>query len=98
MVLVHELSVLVNTIEITANEDTGIILNPRAGVFRGAIKWDGKNTYLAPSKGYFSGHNSKAVMLGVIKAGETRKLEYVLPNGSASPVLLGFIPKDHWDQ
>ncbi|HHX62972.1 MAG TPA: copper amine oxidase N-terminal domain-containing protein [Epulopiscium sp.] len=86
------------SLEITAKEDTGIILNPRAGVFRGAVRWDGTKSYLAPSKGYFTGHNSKAVMLGVIKAGETRRLDYVLPNGSASPVLLGFIPKDHWDQ
>lgn len=84
------------SIEITAKTDTGIILNPRAGVFRGAVRWDGSKTYLAPTNGYISGHNSKAIMLGTVKAGETRTLEYVLPNGSASPVLLGFIPKDHW--
>ena len=84
-------------IKITAKEDTGIILNPRAGFFRGAVRWDGKDVYLTPNKAYISGHNSKAIMLGVIKAGETKELEYVLPNGSASPVLLGFIPKEHWN-
>ncbi len=83
-------------IEITATEDTGIMLNPRAGLFRGALKWDNEEPFFAPSKGYFMGHNSKGVMLGVVKAGETRTLEYSLPNGSASPVLLVFMPKDHW--
>ncbi len=85
-------------IEITATEDTGIMLNPRAGLFRGALKWDGEDAFLAPSKGYFMGHNSKGVMLGVVKAGQTRTLEYSLPNGSASPVLLVFMPKETWKQ
>lgn len=81
---------------LTAKEDTGIILNPRADVFRGAIKWVDTDTYLAPSAGYFMGQNKKAVLLGVIKKGETRVLEYMLPNGSSAPVLLGFIPKSQW--
>lgn len=81
---------------LTAQEDTGIILNPRADVFRGAIKWVDTDTYLAPNAGYFMGQNKKAVLLGVIKKGETRVLEYMLPNGSSAPVLLGFIPKSQW--
>lgn len=81
---------------LTAQEDTGIILNPRADVFRGAIKWVDTGTYLAPNAGYFMGQNKKAVLLGVIKKGETRVLEYMLPNGSSAPVLLGFIPKSQW--
>lgn len=81
---------------LTAKEDTGIILNPRADVFRGAIKWVDTDTYLAPNAGYFMGQNKKAVLLGVIKKGETRVLEYMLPNGSSAPVLLGFIPKSQW--
>ena len=85
-------------IQITAEEDTGIMLNPRADVFRGALKWDGEEAFLAPRKGYFMGHNSKGVMLGVVKKGETRTLEYSLPNGSASPVLLVFMPEHHWNQ
>ncbi len=85
-------------LKITAKQDIGLILNPRGGIFRGAIKWDGNKTYLAPSKGFFSGHNSKAVMIGTMKAGETRTLEYILPNGSASPVLIGFIPKSYWNK
>ena len=89
---------IVYHLKITAKHDTGVILNPRGGIFRGAVKWDGNKVYLTPSKGFFSGHNSKAVMIGNLKAGETRTLEYVLPNGSASPVLIGFIPSDYWNK
>lgn len=85
-------------IKITATEDIGVMLNPRAGLFRGAMKWDNEEPFLAPSRGYIMGHNSKGVMLGVIKAGETKTLHYSLPNGSASPVILVFMPKEHWNQ
>lgn len=81
---------------LTAKEDTGIFLNPRADVFRGAIKWVDTGTYLAPKDGFFTGQNRKAILLGVIKKGETRILEYMLPNGSSAPVLLGFVPKSDW--
>lgn len=83
-------------IDITAVEDTGVLLNPRAGLFRGALRWDGEDVFLAPNKGYIIGSNSKGIMLGVVKAGETRTLEYTLPNGSAAPVLLVFMPEDSW--
>lgn len=85
-------------VEITATEDVGVMLNPRAGLFRGALKWDNEEPFFAPNKGYIMGHNSKGVMLGVVKAGETRTLHYSLPNGSASPVLLVFMPREHWNQ
>ena len=83
-------------LKITATEDTGIILNPRADIFRGAVKWEGEAATLAPAHGYFMNTNKKAVMLGVVKAGETKTLEYMLPNGSSAPVLIGFIPKSQW--
>lgn len=83
-------------LQITAEEDTGIFLNPRADIFRGAIKWQDEGTFLAPSYGYFMNTNKKAVVLGVIKAGETRTLEYMLPNGSSAPVLIGFVPASKW--
>ena len=83
-------------LKITATEDTGIILNPRADIFRGAVKWEGQTATLAPAHGYFMNTNKKAVVLGVIKAGETRTLEYMLPNGSSAPVVIGFIPKSKW--
>lgn len=84
-------------ITITATEDMGIILNPRANVFRGAIEWKGIGVYNIPTTGIILSNTAKAVSLGTIKAGETKTFEYMLPNGSAAPVLIGFIPKDYWD-
>lgn len=82
-------------ITVTAKEDTGVILNNRGGIFQGAIKWN-DTVYNMPGKGTFSGTTTKAVVMGVIKKGETVTIEYLLPNGSASPTLIGFIPKSAW--
>lgn len=86
-------------ITITASEDTGIILNPRATSFKGAIKWDGDSNqvYNIPEIGTISGTTTKAAVLGIIKKGETKTFEYMLPNGSAAPVLIGFIPSSYWN-
>lgn len=84
-------------ITITAEEDMGIILNPRANVFRGAIKWKGDGVYNVPSSGAIYNNTAKAVSLGTIKAGQTKTFEYMLPNGSSAPVVIGFIPKSYWD-
>ena len=84
-------------ITITAKEDMGIILNPRANVFRGAIEWQGIGVYNIPTTGIIYSNTAKAVSLGTIKAGETKTFEYMLPNGSAAPVLIGFIPRSYWD-
>ena len=82
-------------ITVTAPEDTGVILNNRGGTFKGAIKWNNE-VYNMPLEGTFSGTTSKAVTVGTIKKGETVTIEYMLPNGSAAPTLIGFIPKSCW--
>lgn len=82
-------------ITVTAEEDMGVILNNRGGTFQGAVKWN-DTVYNMPGKGTFSGTTTKAVVLGTIKKGETVTIEYLLPNGSAAPTLLGFIPKKYW--
>lgn len=82
-------------ITVTAQEDMGVILNNRGGTFQGAVKWNDK-VYSMPGKGTFSGTTTKAVVLGTIKKGETVTIEYLLPNGSAAPTLIGFIPKSQW--
>lgn len=82
-------------ITVTATEDTGVILNNRGGTFKGAIKWNNE-VYNMPLEGTFSGTTTKAVTAGVIKKGETVTIEYMLPNGSAAPTLIGFIPKSCW--
>lgn len=82
-------------LKVTATEDTGVILNNRGGMFQGAVKWNNE-VYNMPGQGTFIGSNNKAVVLGVIKKGETVTIEYILPNGSASPTLIGFIPQSKW--
>lgn len=82
-------------ITVTAEEDMGVILNSRGGMYKGAIKWNDK-VYNMPGDGEFSGTVAKAVTMGVIKKGETVTIEYLLPNGSAAPTLIGFIPKSYW--
>ena len=83
-------------VTVTAEEDMGIILNNRGGIFQGAIKWQGENVYNMPGNGSFNGTTTKAVVMGTIKKGETKTFEYLLPNGSATPTLIGFIPKSQW--
>lgn len=82
-------------ITITAKEDTGVILNPRGGPYRGAVRWDDGPVHLVPEVGVLSDSNRSAV-IGMIPAGTTQVLEYMLPNGSASPILIGFVPKSEW--
>ena len=84
-------------ITITAKEDMGILLNPRANVFRGAIEWQGIGVYNIPKIGTIFDNKTKAVCLGTINAGETKTFEYMLPNGSSAPVLIGFIPRSYWE-
>lgn len=82
-------------LKVTATEDTGVILNNRGGTFKGAIKWNNE-VYNMPLEGTFSGTTTKAVTVGTIRKGETVTIEYMLPNGSAAPTLIGFIPKSCW--
>ena len=82
-------------ITVTAKEDTGVILNNRGGIFQGAIRWN-NTVHNMPGKGTFNGTTTKSVVMGVIKKGETVTIEYLLPNGSAAPTLIGFIPKSAW--
>lgn len=82
-------------ITVTAQEDMGVILNNRGGTFQGAVKWNDQ-VHLMPGNGTFTGTTTKAVVLGTIKKGETVTIEYLLPNGSAAPTLIGFIPKSYW--
>ncbi|MEI7885719.1 MAG: copper amine oxidase N-terminal domain-containing protein [Clostridia bacterium] len=83
-------------ISVTAKERTAVILNPRGNVYNGAIKWNDSTPFLAPSDGYFFGGKDRASFLGIIEAGQTRDFTYMLPNGSASPILFAFIPDTYW--
>ena len=83
-------------IKITATEDTGVFLNPRASVFKGAVKWTGQGVYNIPTSQGIQSDINKAACLGIVRAGQTKTLEYMLPNGSAAPVLIGFVPASCW--
>lgn len=89
---------IIYKINITAEEDTGIILNPRGGGFRGAVRINGGETYLVPKNAYFGTDGSKSAVLTTVRKGETVLIEYTLPNGSASPILFGMIPSSFWMQ
>ena len=82
-------------IRTTAEVNTGLLLNPRGNIFKGAIGWANNRSYYAPS-GHLNGAKS-AANIGVVKAGETKELLYMLPNGSAAPVLICFIPENLWN-
>lgn len=81
----------------TAEEDMGIILNSRGSGIRGAISWGNGEVYNVPVTGALSKTTRRAAVIGVIKKGETKTLEYMLPNGSSAPILIGFIPESFWN-
>lgn len=83
-------------IRTTAEENTGLLLNPRGNIFKGAVGWVNGRSYFAPS-GHLNGAKSAAT-IGMVKAGQTRELLYMLPNGSAAPVLICFIPENLWNE
>ena len=87
---------MVYHIRITADEKTGILLNPRGRLFRGAFMCPDGNVYRIPDTSHFTGLNQAAV-LGVVKAGETVELLYTPPSGSDTPAILTLIPQSFWE-
>lgn len=80
-------------ITVTPAEDTLIFVNCRGGAFRGFIGWpDGINRTVSS----YGPHDAR--YLGRIPGGESTTIRYMLANGSASPVQLGFIPRSQWDK
>lgn len=76
-------------ITIQAEATTKVQIVPRAGVFKGVIKWDDGKLIPIERTHYFK-HCKEPVDIGMLRAGETRTLSYMLPNGSAAPVWLQF--------
>lgn len=85
---------LVQTVNLTATRRTGIILNPRGSIYRGALLWNDELCLLS-STGQIQ-TTQEGVILGVIEAGETVTITYITPDGSDSPVLLVSIPERNW--
>lgn len=82
-------------IQINTEENTGILLNPRGNIFKGAIAWKNERSFEAPA-GHLNG-GKNAVTIGTVKPGKTKELLYMLPNGSSAPVLICFIPENLWN-
>lgn len=76
-------------IKILAREDRKVFICPRGGIFQGTVRWDNGETRLIARKHVFKTIKER-IYIGTIKKDEIRTLEYILPNGSAAPILLGF--------
>ena len=70
-------------------EDVNVFICPRGGIFQGTVRWDNGEIHLIKRKHVFK-EIKERIPIGMIKSGEVRTLEYMLPNGSAAPILLGF--------
>ncbi|MGL4736465.1 MAG: hypothetical protein ACRCW2_03315 [Cellulosilyticaceae bacterium] len=76
-------------IDVMAEEDVDIFLNPRGDMFKGAICWDYQTVYPIPEGGCLR-NQQKLIYLGHIKKGERHQLIYMLPSASAAPVVIVF--------
>lgn len=76
-------------IKLAASKDTQVFVCPRGGIFQGTVRWENGQTHLIARKHVFKVKKER-IDIGQIKKGEVKTLEYILPNGSAAPVLIGF--------
>lgn len=78
-------------LNMTCEEDTLVFINARGGPFKGIVGWtDGSPRYIN------SYYMSTATYVGKIQKGNTLTMRYMLPNGSSSPVIVGFMPEFQW--
>lgn len=84
-------------LRLNVKEDTGVLFNVRSNIYKGAIAYTGDKAYAMPQNAFAPG-TRQAFVAGVVKKDKRSELTYVLPNGSAAPVLFCFIPKSQWNQ
>lgn len=87
---------VIHRITLNAEEDTGIIVNPRGSIYRGALLWNDEMVLLS-AYGQIK-TTQEGVIVGTIKAGESATITYITPDGSDSPCLIVSIPKSYWDE
>ena len=87
---------MVQKFTLTAETRTGVLLNPRGSIYRGALLWNGE-LCLVSANGQIKTQRESTI-LGVIEAGETVEITYITPDGSDSPVLLVSIPEEFWPE
>ena len=86
---------VVYRIKISSPTKTGVLLNPRGSIYKGAFLGSDGNVYKAPQTTHFNGLQRAAVM-SVLAAGQPAELIYTSPSGSDTPVVIALIPKEEW--
>lgn len=87
---------VVYQLQVTAPTKTGLLLNPRGSIFKGAFVAPDGQVYKAPAVTHFTGLQ-KAAVLGVLQANQTGRFIYTAPSGSDTPVVIALIPEQFWD-
>ncbi|WP_347489106.1 stalk domain-containing protein [Desulfoscipio sp. XC116] len=87
---------VVYRIKLTAPVKTGLLLNPRGSIFKGAFLGSDNQVYKAPHINFFSGLQ-KAAVLGVLEASQTANFIYTPPSGSDTPLVIALIPEEFWE-
>lgn len=86
---------VVHNITITAKEKVGLLFNPRGTSYKGVIMIDGEIIDL--SKAGIMAGSAEGCILGIMEAGETKQITYIVPSGSDSPALIVAIPEKQWN-
>ncbi|TYO93933.1 copper amine oxidase N-terminal domain-containing protein [Desulfallas thermosapovorans] len=86
---------VVYRVAISSPGKTGVLLNPRGSVFKGAFQGFDGNVYKAPATNHFTGLK-KAAVLGVLQAGQKAEFLYTPPSGSDTPLVIALIPEEFW--
>lgn len=87
---------VIHRLNLTATEDTGIIVNPRGSIYRGALLWNDELVLLSANGQIKT--TQEGVIVGTLQAGETATITYITPDGSDSPCLIVSLPIDYWEE
>jgi len=80
-------------IRVRAGSAVGVFLNPRGGIFSGAVKGKDQKVFLVPlEQERFLKPKDTAAMLGVIDKGEEGEFTFMPPCASSLPVYFLFVP------
>lgn len=84
---------VVYKIRVRAGSAVGVFLNPRGGIFSGAVKGKDQKVFLVPlEQERFLKPKDTAAMLGVIDKGEEGEFTFMPPCASSLPVYFLFVP------
>lgn len=76
-------------ITVYAPEDTEVFICPRGGIFQGVIRLE-NNGIISVQRPHAFKRTKEMILIAHLNKGTCQTLEYMLPNGSAAPVLIGF--------